>query len=358
MLLGLAPMDWFTDCAFRQITKEIFEQYGEKEKYELVLRTEFMNADGYIINPLGVVKHLLTDKDQTPVIAQIFWANEDMLVQCFADIEKKYEKAFSGIELNMGCPARNVMNTGWGSALLKDRKKTLAIIKKLRNTISLPLSFKTRTGIDEQDTTEQMKFLVEASKYVDIITIHGRTVKQWYAWNADWDFIYKLRNKVRGESSKLQTPRPNSQVPRFSSQNKECKIIWNGWIKTYEDIDRFKGNLDGVMIGQAAIGKPRIFTPHIPTREEIKDTILKHLDYMISYEIFFQEQKAKYKGRLAMPDTIKMNIKNIQAITLAEFRKHLFQYVKWIPWSKEFKQKVSTIIDYEQLVEEIQKFFE
>lgn len=72
MILGLAPMDGFTDCAFRQITKEIFDQYGEKDKYALFLWTEFMNADGYIINPLGVVKHLLTDKDQIPVIAQIF----------------------------------------------------------------------------------------------------------------------------------------------------------------------------------------------------------------------------------------------------------------------------------------------
>lgn len=72
MIIGLAPMDGFTDCAFRQITKEIFEQYGEKDRYELHLRTEFMNADGYIINPLGVVKHLLTSKEQEPVIAQIF----------------------------------------------------------------------------------------------------------------------------------------------------------------------------------------------------------------------------------------------------------------------------------------------
>lgn len=72
MILGLAPMDGFTDCAFRQITKEIFEQYGEKNRYELQLRTEFMNADGYIINPLGVVKHLLTSEEQEPVIAQIF----------------------------------------------------------------------------------------------------------------------------------------------------------------------------------------------------------------------------------------------------------------------------------------------
>lgn len=82
------------------------------------------------------------------------------------------------------------------------------------------------------------------------------------------------------------------------------------------------------MIGQAAIGNPRIFTPHIPTREEIKETILKHLDYMISYEVFFQEQKTNYKDRLTMPDHMKIDVKQPQSITLAEFRKHLFQYVK------------------------------
>jgi len=85
------------------------------------------------------------------------------------------------------------------------------------------------------------------------------------------------------------------------------------------------------MIGQAAIGNPRIFTPHIPSREEIKLTILKHLDYMISYENYFQEQKAKYKDILAMPEHLHINVQNTQAITLAEFRKHLFQYVKGIP---------------------------
>jgi tRNA-dihydrouridine synthase len=65
-------MDGFTDCAFRQIVKEIFDVYGDKKTYELMLWTEFMNADGYIINPPGVIKHLLTDIDQSPVIAQIF----------------------------------------------------------------------------------------------------------------------------------------------------------------------------------------------------------------------------------------------------------------------------------------------
>ncbi len=82
------------------------------------------------------------------------------------------------------------------------------------------------------------------------------------------------------------------------------------------------------MIGQAAIGNPRIFTPHIPSREEIKATIIKHLNYMISYEEYFQKQKVKYKNILTMPEHLKINVKTPQTITLAEFRKHLFQYVK------------------------------
>ena len=82
------------------------------------------------------------------------------------------------------------------------------------------------------------------------------------------------------------------------------------------------------MVGQAAVGNPRIFTPHTPSKKELKETILRHLDYMISYENYFQEQKSTYKNILAMPENLEINKKNPQTITLAEFRKHLFQYVK------------------------------
>ena len=205
--------------------------------------------------------------------------------------------------------------------------------------MKMPFSIKTRTGLDEHDTEEQIKFLVEVSKHVSMITIHGRTVKQWYADTGNRDFIYELKQKV----------------------DKKCKVIGNGWIKSYEELEKYcQWNgviLDWVGIGQAAIGNPRIFTPYIPSREEIRDTILKHLDYMISYEDFFQKQKANYTDILTMPDAIEINVKNPLAITLAEFRKHLFQYVKWIPESKEFKQRVATISEYELLVKEIKNFF-
>ena len=352
MILGLAPMDWYTDCAFRQIVKEIFDEYGEKDRYELILRTEFMNADGYVINPTWVIKHLLTDKNQSPVIAQIFWGDEEMLLKCFKDIQNKYfhnwklkienwKFSFAGIELNMGCPARNVMHTGWGSALLKNRDECLRIIKNAWECLHVPFSIKTRTGLNDEDKKDQMEFLVEASKYVDMITIHWRTVKQGYSWECNRDFIYELKKKI----------------------NKNCKVIWNWGIRSYDDIETLKGNLDWIMIGQWAIGNPRIFTPHTPSREEIKETILRHLDYMIIYEQYFQEHIKKFKWKLSMPTEKSLNeirklpTKDYWLRVILEFRKHLFQYVKWIPWSKEFKQKVSMITEYEQLVEETQKFF-
>ena len=93
MLLGLAPMDGFTDYAFRQITKEVFEKYGEKNKYEFMLRTEFMNANGYLINPVGVVKHLMSNKEQAPLIAQIFGNEKESLVKCFVEVEQKYSSS-------------------------------------------------------------------------------------------------------------------------------------------------------------------------------------------------------------------------------------------------------------------------
>ena len=336
MLLWLAPMDGFTDCAFRQITKEVFEQYGEKDTYELYLWTEFMNADGYMINPLWVIKHLLTSPTQAPVIAQIFGGNEEMLVSCFRDIQQKYSTIFAGIELNMGCPARNVIHTGGWSALLKDKTHALDIIKQLRSCTQLPLSIKTRIGLTTQDYEAQMDFVLKASTYVDMITIHGRTVQQWYTWAAERQFVETLKRRCTSA----------------------CKIIGNGSISSYAQLRdiTLRTPLDGIMIGQAAIGNPRIFTPHIPSRQELKETILRHLDYMISYEYYFQQQKMIYKDTLDMPTHVHTTATHPQAITLAEFRKHLFQYIKGIPWSKEFKVKVSTITDYDTLVQEIQKF--
>lgn len=311
-ILWFAPMDGFTDAACRSIAQDTRNEYWDKNQYDFFLWTEFMTADGFVRNPEGVVHHLDTTPNQKNLIAQIFGGYEETLLQTAKTLNKEYKNRFVGIELNMGCPANNVMKS-WGWAeLIKDKKRSLEIIKNLRKVISLPFSIKTRTGANEQDKSNQAEFLLQASPYVDMITIHGRTTAQWYWPSPDRNFIYQLKEQL-----------PNQ------------KIIGNGGITSYEDIETMRGNLDGVMIGQAAIGNPWIFTPHHPTPQQKLATILKHLELI----------------KIGNPseETLQRS--------LMEFRKHLYSYVKGIPGSKEFKVEANNIKDYHILVEHITNFF-
>ncbi|MEI7562154.1 MAG: hypothetical protein WCJ39_00015 [bacterium] len=95
--------------------------------------------------------------------------------------------------------------------------------------------------------------------------------------------------------------------------------------------------MDGIMIGQSAIGNPWIFTPHIPDNEEKKQTVLEHLDLTIAAFLWYHSQMTEGKETLTMPsrehlDTIRNQyIKSpgiIPSRPLTEFRKHLFSYVK------------------------------
>ena len=344
MILWLAPMDGFTDTAMRLIVADIFARYGEKEKYELMLWTEFMTADGYHARPRGVMQHLLTVPHGTPTIAQIFGGNLETLLFTAGEIQKKYANIFTGIELNTWCPANNIMRSGWGSELLKDKKNLLHILQALSQQAELPLSIKTRTGVNEDDKEAQMEMLVDASPYCSMISVHGRTVKQGYGGDPDWEFIYELKRK----------------------SDKKCKIIGNGAIHSYQDIQAVKWDLDGVMIGQAAIGNPWIFTPHIPNNEEKKQVVLQHLDLMVSAFMWYQQPTTAGGDVLTMPGRDELDaicneyIKTPEIVPsrpLTEFRKHLFSYVKGMTWSKERKVMVSQLTDYPTLVHAIQDFF-
>lgn len=91
-------MDGITNCATRLITSQIFQKYHSTQD-TLHLRTEFMNADGFIINPSKVIKHILTTPEQKP-IAQIYGGNQKTLLQTTQILVNQYADQFSGIELN------------------------------------------------------------------------------------------------------------------------------------------------------------------------------------------------------------------------------------------------------------------
>lgn len=351
MQLCFAPMDWITNCATRLITKNIFEKYWKKED-SLNLWTEFMNVDGFLINPHQVIKHALTTPWQKPIL-QIYWWKEETLIQATEKIQNEYSDLFSWIELNTWCPSNTVMKVGWWSDMLKDKEKTLKIIQELSEIDGpLPFSLKTRAWLNDSDKESQKNFIRKASKYCSKISIHGRTLKQLYTWMADRNFIAEIKKDIE------------------TNWNPECKIIGNGWIASYDDAENklSEFNLDWIMIGQAAIWNPRIFTPHEPTLEEKCETILSHLDYSIACDQRFDEKVVSKSWEITIQDLNiplerledrireNQNKSDLQPHTIVEFRKFLFQYVKWIPWSKEWKQQVLSCKDYQELKNQIIDF--
>ena len=349
MYLCFAPMDWITNCATRLITKNIFEKYWNKED-SLNLRTEFMNVDGFLINPHQVIKHALTTEWQKPIL-QIYWWKEETLIKATEKIQNEYSALFSGIELNTGCPSNTVMKVWWWSDMLKDKEKTLNIIKELTWIQGpLPFSLKTRAWLNENDKAEQIKFLIKASEFCTKISIHWRTLKQLYAWDSDWNFIREIKEKI---------------------WNPDCKIIGNWWINSYIDAENklSEFNLDWIMVGQAAIWNPRIFTTYELNLEEKCETVLKHLDYSIACDQRFDEKIANKSWEITNQDLNipldwiedrtkeNQNKSDLNPHTIVEFRKFLFQYVKWIPWSKEWKQQILNCKDYQELKNQIIALF-
>jgi len=341
-------MDWVTDAACRWITKYVFENWGSVDD-ELIFWTEFMNVDGYCVHPERLIRHMLTIPSSYKTIAQIYGGKEETLLRTAIDLNEKYFNVFRWLELNIGCPSPKVMAGGWWSWMMKDKKNTLKILKEIKKNINMPLTIKTRSWLNNDDKKSQVDFILEASKLCDVISIHGRTLKQSHSGDVDWGFIYRIKQEC--------------------SQN--CKIIWNGWIKSYMEMLDLQNNLDWMMVGQSAIGNPWIFTPKIPTKSEIKEIVLKHLEIVAVCELYFRDwqQNVSWNCFLSMPtkldifkykDILDLSIKENNKLKLRsviEFRKFLFNYVKGIPNSKEFKVNVSNIHDYRDLIDEIDMFF-
>lgn len=334
-----------------------------------------MNADGYMINPQKLVRHIMINDTEKQLIAQIYWGNLDTLLKTAIDIERKYPQ-YAGIELNIWCPSPKVMSCGAWSGMLKDKAGCLNVIKTLSEAISLPFSIKTRAWLTPEDKPEQFKFIVEASKYCHMIGIHWRVFKQGHSGDVDWDMISRIKKEV-GDS---------------------CKIIWNGGIKTYQehiDIAEQYG-LDGVMTAQAAIWDPWIFVPHTPSNLDRYELAVRHMRLLAAIEIYFLENvwpefinkqllinrrshaekndDVKWKNleeiafhdyvfpmpTLAELENIANNMSQYNTSELRsciEYRKYLFNYVWWIEWWKEFKREVAGIRDYPTLFEAVDRFF-
>lgn len=324
-IIGLSPMDGVTDHPFRHITKK----YGNPA----VIYTEFTSTEGVCHGAEQLLKDFIFDESQRPIIGQIYGTTPDFFRQCAIIL---CELGFDGVDINMGCPAKNVAHSGAGAALIKTPQLaqqiiratqqgiqewqngatvdncqdiTLAIAAKVKalasqqspqyqdKTRSIPVSVKTRVGYDQPAISEWIPTLLETQPAA--IALHGRTLKQQYGGLASWELIGQAAELIR------QT---------------ETLILGNGDIKTLADAKEkiTQYGTHGALLGRAAMGNPFVF------REETQ-----HPDHLTMFSIAFEHAQL-FEATYAQDE--KYNF--------LPMRKHLGWYVHDIADASQIRQKI------------------
>lgn len=249
----LAPMEGATDTVFRQIIISCARPD--------VLFTEFTNTDGIISEKAKHVTDRLMFKDlERPIIAQIWGTNP----KSFYESSKKLSKMkFDGIDINMGCPERNIIKKGSCAGLMKNPDLAKEIIEATKKGAGkLPVSVKTRIGFS-QIQMKWIEFLLNQN--ISALTIHLRTALEMSKTPAHWGIaekIVELRDKIYPDTVLIG----NGDVENVIEA--EMKIKESGF--------------DGIMIGRGVFHDPYAFSSKIrfndlPTKDKL-ELLEKHLD--------------------------------------------------------------------------------
>lgn len=308
--LLLAPMEDVSDPPFRAVCKD----NGADLMY-----TEFVSSEGLIRDAAKSKQKLDIFEYERPIGIQLFGSDIDHMRQS-AEIAASVNPDL--IDINYGCPVKNVACRGAGAALLQDIPKMVRMTEAVVKATHLPVTVKTRLGWD--DSTKNILEVAERLQDVGIqaLTIHGRTRAQMYKGAADWTLIGKVKEN------------PRIHIPIFG----------NGDIDSPEKAMEYKNRygVDGIMIGRAAIGYPWIFNeikvfmktgirPAPPDITERIRAIRRHLEFSV-----------RWKG---------------ERTGIFEMRRHYTNYLKGIPDVKSFRMQLVNavrITEIEAILQELE----
>lgn len=312
--LLLAPMEDVSDPPFRFVCK----QNGVDMMY-----TEFISSEGLIRAAVKSRQKLDIFEYERPIGIQIFGSDIDTMREA---TEIAAQASPDLIDINYGCPVKNVACRGAGASLLRDIDKMTTMTKAVVEATSLPVTVKTRLGWD--DDTKNVYEVAERLQDVGIraLSIHGRTRAQMYKGQADWSMIRDVKRN------------PRIRIPIFGNGDVDSVEKAAAWRMEYE--------VDGIMIGRAAIGYPWIFREikHFfdtgeylpgPTIAERVTVCRTHL-----------QKSVEWKG---------------EKTGIFEMRRHYANYFKGIPHFKEYRMKLvslSDIADIHAVLDEIAEQFE
>lgn len=288
----LAPMAGYSDAPMRQLCAEAGALWTV---------SEMISARGLVSGAEDAsltIGRPYAGEQQRAV--QLFGADPDVLAEGAARAAQWFKPA--AIDLNMGCPVPKIHGKG-GACLLQTPEVAYRLLKAMRAAVNLDVSAKIRLGWDSNRALEIARGLEEAG--TSVITVHGRTSKQRYGGEADWEAIAEVARSVK--------------VP----------VIGSGDVKSAEQAkERLKLGVSAVMIGRGAVGQPWIFSalsqpnfqpPSVPERARLA---LRHAELNVTW---YGEERGIKQMRKVLPQYFEavsdaLRAALVRASTLDEVR--------------------------------------
>lgn len=182
--LILPPLCGYTDFPYRCI----LAKFGGKIFY-----TEMVKAKALLRKSAKTMKMVVHGGDGIITGAQLVGCEPEIMAEAAQFCQ---EKGFSFVDINLGCPVRKVVSKKEGGGLLKDDKQINRILQSVRQSLTIPLTIKTRLGVKKEEINILSIAKMAADAGVEAIAIHGRTLDQFHKGPADWEKIAEVVNTV------------------------------------------------------------------------------------------------------------------------------------------------------------------
>lgn len=293
-ILALAPMAGFSDSPFRQIVSS----YGADVVY-----SEMASVTALFYNKKPTLDLLKFNRfKEKKYVVQLFGSSPEHFAVATRIITKEIKP--SGIDINFGCPVGKVIKQGAGSDLMANLERAHDVVKAVCDNTCLPVSVKVRAKSGNVSALDFIKAIADLP--VKAIMIHGRTVKQGFVGEIDFNLIKEARSYFSGI------------------------ILANGGINSLADARKTLEltGADGLGLARGILGRPWMF-------QEIKKNQEKNLDIKAIAKIILCHAKKfkKIKGEKAMVD----------------LRKHLCWYVQGTPNASHYRSKMVAINNYQDV---------